>query len=100
VSVEIKTSEDLKGYTIIVGFPGIGVVGPIVAKHIVESSKMPIVGYITSEDFPAVSAGTYHRPLGCACRDRDRITQAEKPVKSFPFIDGFIHHEAQRPRCG
>jgi len=46
----------LKGYTLIAGFPGIGVVGPIVAKHIVETRNMKIVGHVTSDTFPAVSA--------------------------------------------
>jgi len=56
VAVNIRVSGNLKGYTLIAGFPGIGVVGPIVAKHIVESQNLKLVGSITSDKFPAVSA--------------------------------------------
>ncbi len=56
VAVNIRVSGNLRGYTIIAGFPGIGVVGPIVAKHIVESQGLKVIGSITSDKFPAVSA--------------------------------------------
>ena len=56
VAVNIRVNGNLRGYTLIAGFPGIGVVGPIVAKHIVESQNLKLIGSITSDKFPAVSA--------------------------------------------
>ncbi len=56
MTVEIRARGNLKGFTLIAGFPGIGVVGPIVAKHIVESQKMELIGHIVSDGFPAVSS--------------------------------------------
>jgi len=56
VDIDIRIGENLQGYTLIVGFPGIGLVGPIVARHIIESRAMKLVGTVTSPDFPAVSA--------------------------------------------
>jgi len=56
VDVHVSIGSDLKGYTLIVGFPGIGLVGPIVARHLIESRHMKLVGTISSPDFPAVSA--------------------------------------------
>jgi len=38
-----------------VGFPGIGLVGTIVARHIIEELGMKYVGQIVGEDFPAVA---------------------------------------------
>lgn len=54
MSIKINVSTSLKGYTLIVGFPGIGLVGPIVARHIIDSRRMKLVGTVTSPDFPAV----------------------------------------------
>ncbi len=54
--MNIRVNGNLRGYTLIAGFPGIGVVGPIVAKHIVESQNLKLIGSITSDKFPAVSA--------------------------------------------
>ncbi len=56
MTVEIRARGNMKGFTLIAGFPGIGVVGPIVAKHIVESQKMELIGQIVSDGFPAVSS--------------------------------------------
>ena len=56
VEVDIRTGTPLKGFRVVVGFPGIGLVGPIVARHIVESTKMRLVGPISSKEFPAVAA--------------------------------------------
>lgn len=54
--MRIELKKPLKGYTIIAGFPGIGLVGPITAKHIVDFSKMELAGVAFSKDFPAVTA--------------------------------------------
>jgi len=56
VVVNIRVKGNLKGYTLIAGFPGIGVVGPIVARHIIESQNLSLIGSVTSDRFPAVSA--------------------------------------------
>jgi len=56
VDVRVSSGLNLKGYTLIVGFPGIGLVGPIVARHIVETMNMKLAGTISSPEFPAVSA--------------------------------------------
>lgn len=48
--VEIEP-RDLKGYTLIEGFPGMGLVGTIAAKYIVEKLKFEFYGYIDSDMF-------------------------------------------------
>lgn len=48
--VETK-SKDLKGYTIIEGFPGMGLVGTIAAKYIVDKLGFEQIGYIDSDIF-------------------------------------------------
>lgn len=55
MEVRIDLRKPLRGYTLIVGFPGIGLVGPIAAKHIVESGGMELAGSVFSDSFPAVA---------------------------------------------
>ncbi len=46
--------ENLKGYTLIEGFPGMGLVGTIAAKYLVEKLKYEYIGYIDSDCFMPV----------------------------------------------
>ncbi|MFH1586281.1 MAG: PAC2 family protein [Candidatus Diapherotrites archaeon] len=48
--VEFK-SKSLKGYTLIEGFPGMGLVGTIGAKYLVEKMEFRKYGYISSNIF-------------------------------------------------
>ncbi len=52
--IEIKMFKqvNLNGATLIEGFPGAGLVGPMTISYIVDKLKMDYVGYITSSDFP------------------------------------------------
>lgn len=53
--MELKAEGNFEGYTLLVGFPGIGLVGTIVARHIVEELGMRYVGQIAGYEFPAVA---------------------------------------------
>ncbi len=57
--VEIETRKfkdmDLKGGTILEGFPGIGIVGPIAATYLIDYLKMDQICALDSEDFPPTS---------------------------------------------
>ncbi|HZX20052.1 MAG TPA: PAC2 family protein [archaeon] len=48
--VEYKKT-DLKGYTLIEGFPGMGLVGTIAAKYLVEKQDFDYIGHIDSNVF-------------------------------------------------
>ena len=43
--------NNFKGYTLIEGFPGMGLVGTIAAKYIVEKCGLEYAGYIDSDIF-------------------------------------------------
>lgn len=45
---------DLKGYTLIEGYPGMGLVGTIAAKYLVEKLKFEEIGYVDSNIFAPV----------------------------------------------
>lgn len=51
--VEFK-QKDLSNYTLIEGFPGMGLVGTISAKYIIERLKFDLYGYIQSNIFMPV----------------------------------------------
>ncbi|MEM4261652.1 MAG: PAC2 family protein [Candidatus Diapherotrites archaeon] len=51
--VEFK-KNDLKGFTLIEGYPGMGLVGTLAAKFLVEKKKFEYIGYIDSNTFAPV----------------------------------------------
>ena len=58
--------KDLEGATIVVGFPGVGLVGTIAANHLINSQGLEQIGVIESPHFPAVSVvkdGVPHNPV-------------------------------------
>jgi uncharacterized protein len=52
--IEIKTFKkvDMKGYSFIEGFPGIGLVGPMSVSYIIDKLGMEYIGYMESPNFP------------------------------------------------
>jgi len=63
----IKTTlfgkHDFKGYTLVDGFPGYGLVGTIAANYLVDKLKMEFIGYVESNHFPPVSAIHDGKPM-------------------------------------
>ncbi|MDO8428688.1 MAG: PAC2 family protein [Candidatus Diapherotrites archaeon] len=49
-----KEKVDLKGYTLIEGFPGIGLVGTIAAKYLLEKMQFEYSGHVECSDFAPV----------------------------------------------
>ena len=56
MEIKISSEKSLKGYTLIEGFPGTGLVGPMAASYIIEKLGMEMVGYIYSDRFPPIAA--------------------------------------------
>ncbi|MDE1855712.1 MAG: proteasome assembly chaperone family protein [Candidatus Micrarchaeota archaeon] len=56
--IEIKLFKDakLKGYTLLEGFPGAGLVGPMANSYIIEKLQMQYIGHIESDAFPPIAA--------------------------------------------
>jgi len=56
--IEIKMAKDakLKGYTLIEGFPGAGLVGPMANSYIIEKLDMDYIGHIECDAFPPIAA--------------------------------------------
>jgi uncharacterized protein len=59
----IFEKHNFKGYTLVDGFPGYGLVGTIAANYLVDKLKMDFIGYIESKHFPPVSAIHDGKPM-------------------------------------
>ncbi|MEM4166313.1 MAG: PAC2 family protein [Candidatus Bilamarchaeaceae archaeon] len=74
--VEIKKManfSNLKNPTVIVGFPGTGLVGSVAASHLIDVLKLDFGGYIESEEFAPLAAIHDYTPMPAA-----RIHYSEK----------------------
>ncbi len=63
--IEVKLSQkaNLKGFTLIEGFPGAGLVGPMAISYIVEKLGMKYIGRIDSDGFPPLVAIHNNKPM-------------------------------------
>ena len=61
--IRIEGKENLKNYTLIEGFPGIGLVGTIASGYLVEKRKMRAIGYVHSDKFPPMTTIHDGRPF-------------------------------------
>ena len=64
-SVKIIDFEeiDLKGATVIAGFPSIGLVSTIAANYLIDALNLKQIGCVTSPEFPALSVVHTGEPL-------------------------------------
>lgn len=56
INIKLFKNCDIKGYTLIDAFPGVGLVGPMAGSYMIEKLKMKYIGYIESEEFPPIAA--------------------------------------------
>jgi len=56
INIRLFKEQNLKGYSLIEGFPGIGLVGPMAASYMIEKLEMEYIGYIDSDLFPPITA--------------------------------------------
>lgn len=52
--IKMIKNVDISGYTLIEGFPGLGLVGPMAISYMIDKLGMEYIGYITSEKFPPI----------------------------------------------
>jgi len=56
IELQQKTTSSMKSPTIIVGFPGVGLVGPIVTEFLIEHMKTEPIGEFIYDELPAMVA--------------------------------------------
>ena len=68
-TVEIHRTKDMKKLkkpTVIIGFPGTGLVGSIAAAHLIDTPDFKFSGYITSREFAPLAAIHEYTPMPAA----------------------------------
>lgn len=56
IQIKLNKEQNLKGYTLLEVFPGVGLVGAMAGSYIIEKLKMECIGRIESELFPPIAA--------------------------------------------
>ena len=76
IDIRMFKKMNLKGYTFIEGFPGVGLVGPMTISYIVDKLNMEYVGYVDSHDFPpivSIHKNTPMPPIRVYVSDKSKI---------------------------
>jgi uncharacterized protein len=84
INTVLFEKHNFKGYTLVDGFPGYGLVGTIAANYLVDKLKMDFIGYLESKHFPPVSAIHDGKPMPPL-----RIYKSQK-YKLVVFISEFM----------
>jgi uncharacterized protein len=63
LNIKLVEKPNLKGFTLIEGFPGAGLVGPMAISYIIEKLGMKYIGYIESDLFPPLVAIHGDKPM-------------------------------------
>jgi uncharacterized protein len=66
IEIKLFKEQNLKGYSLIEGFPGIGLVGPMAASYMIEKLEMDYIGYIASDLFPPLAVVHDGQPMHTA----------------------------------
>lgn len=56
IQIKLFKEQNLKGYTLLEAFPGIGLVGAMAGSYIIEKLQMEYIGRIESDFFPPIAA--------------------------------------------
>ncbi len=83
IQIKLLKEQNLKNYTIMEAFPGIGLVGPMAGSYMIEKLKMEYIGHIESDQFPPITTIHHSIPMFPA-----RIYKNEK-LKLLLFMSEF-----------
>lgn len=76
IKIILFKEMDLKGYTFIEGFPGIGLVGPMTISYIIDKLQMKYIGYVESDNFPplvSIHKGNPVPPIRVYYAEKEKI---------------------------
>ena len=91
--IEIKLFKDynLKNYTLIDAFPGVGLVGPMAGSYMIEKLQMEYIGYIDSNEFPPIAAIHYGKPMFPARLYKDDKYKLIIAMSEFVIPSGSVY---------
>ncbi len=83
IQIKILKEQNLKGYTILETFPGIGLVGPMAGSYMIEKLGMEYIGHMESDQFPPIATIHHSIPMFPA-----RLYKSDK-MKLLLFMSEF-----------
>lgn len=98
--VEVRCkSGSLAGYTLVMGFPDVGLAGAIAAEHIAAKAGMREVGHIQSDrlvPLAVVEEGIVARPISIYVSKRRKLAL----IRSYVHLPPRLAHEVSRAVVG
>ncbi|MGC8676479.1 MAG: proteasome assembly chaperone family protein [Candidatus Micrarchaeia archaeon] len=91
LEIKLFQEKNLKGYTLIEGFPGAGLVGPMAASYIIEKLNMDYIGYIDSDLFPPITAVHDGVPMFTARLYADQKNKLAVVLSEFTIPTNAVH---------
>ncbi|MGC8548027.1 MAG: proteasome assembly chaperone family protein [Candidatus Micrarchaeia archaeon] len=91
MQIKLFEEKNLKGYTLIEGFPGAGLVGPMAASYIIEKLNMKYIGYIDSDLFPPITAVHDGVPMFTARIYEDDKNKLAVVLSEFTIPTNAVH---------
>ena len=95
IEIKLFEEQDLEGYTLIEGFPGVGLVGPMANSYIIESLSMEYIGYISSDGFPPITAIHGNRPMFPVRIYKDAKNKLAVIISEFTIPTGLVYQLAE-----
>lgn len=94
IEIVLHQEVDLKGYVLIEGFPGAGLVGPMAASYMIEKLGMKGLGHIESDLFPPIAAVHDGEPMHTARIYLDTKNKLVVVLSEFTIPQGVVYQLA------
>jgi uncharacterized protein len=91
IEIKLFKEQNLKGYSLIEGFPGIGLVGPMAASYMIEKLEMEYIGYIASDQFPPIAVVHNGQPMHTARLYADRKNKLIVVFSEFTIPSNMVY---------
>ncbi len=91
LEIKLFKERNLKGFTLIEGFPGVGLVGPMACSYMVEKLNMEYIGYIQSDQFPPIAVIHDGAPMFTARIYADKKNKIIVTLSEFTIPVPMVH---------
>lgn len=95
IEIRLFGEQDLEGYTLIEGFPGVGLVGPMANSYIIENLNMEYIGYIYSDGFPPITTIHGNKPMFPVRVYKDEKDKLAVIISEFTIPTGLVYQLAE-----
>lgn len=107
MEIKLLKKVNLEGYSLIEGFPGVGLVGPMSISYIIDKLGMEYVGYMDGESFPpliSIHKGQPMPPVRVYCSESSKIVtifaEFSMPLELVKEVSETVYGFAQKSKIG